>query len=399
MASSVTAVPKAPSLQELCAKKLHKCIDDEMTEHFRLNPALKANQYEEDSLFSLTTIATVAREFFKTSSIPVSGASKGVPCPLLTMIAHPFLVAEWQKETKETNYCTEKAWQVIYEAESKDWPECWRAAGYPPPGDPGDDLLWEQRYYKIRFARLMFHSGGNFSKVSPVDLAFFYRYRNRVRALSFDHNASMNDRNLQMVARLFSEATEWHLSSCCGIKEKGFKELVTSHSKMEVLDLSLNGWDVTSEVVRALARSCNSLRELNLWAIDPALDPKVLLAVAKANPHLQTLTIGNYRDLSNPDLVKMLSYCKELRHLTLRDMKNLDVATLEQILLALPHLQNLTIIRCKELKAEDAEKLSGNYPVQSLIVRECPRLTTDRLSQIVERFSKLRTFSWSPYVE
>src|SRR3990170_4191636 len=208
MASSVTAVPKAPSLQELCAKKLHKCIDDEMTEHFRRNPALKANQYEEDSLFSLTTIATVAREFFKTSSIPVSGAVKGVPFPLLTMIAHPFLVAEWQKETKEADYWTEKAWQVIYEAESKNWPERRTASGHPPPGDPEDGLLWEQRYYMLRFAREMLLSGGHFSKVLPVDLAFFYRYRNRVRALSFDGDPWMNDRNLQMVAWLFSEATE-----------------------------------------------------------------------------------------------------------------------------------------------------------------------------------------------
>src|SRR3972149_1005071 len=350
MASSVTAVPKAPSLQELCAKKLHKCIDEEMTEHFWRNPSLKANPYEAGSLLPLPTLATVAREFFKTSSIPVSGAAKGVPFPLLPMIAHPFLVAEWQKETKETNYWTEEAWRVIYEAESKDWPECWKASGHPPPGDPEDGLLWEQRYYKIRFARLMFHSGGKFSKGSPVDLAFFYRYRNRVRALSFEHNASMNDRNLQMIAWLFSEATEWHLSRCSGLNEEIFKELFRSHSKMEVLDLSLS--NVDSKVVSALAKSCKSLRELNLWATQYSIDPKALLAVTKANPRLQTLTIGSYRDLSNPDLVKMLSYCKELRHLTLRDMKNLDVDTLEQILSVLPQLQSLTIIRCKERRGE-----------------------------------------------
>jgi hypothetical protein len=361
------------SLKEQCLQKVYEGIECQLQSDCRKEPSLL--EVDSNGKFCLIQ-ARLAGWMGRKDPLAASAlVAQGLPGHLIQELNHPFLLAE-------SGSRVDAAWKSAYEK-----------AGYPPV-DTEDRLSWQQRYFAARVHDVFKRHYADFQRIDPYDLCFFYRFRHLVQVACLNDHVFFDAKRLHELLRLFPEANTWQVSNCMGLKEGDFIDLFAARPRMEGLDLSLNGFEVTTRVIRALSRRCHDLKELNLWAISSDVDPKAVLDVVKANPRLESLTLGYLQKERCEQLVGLSGHGQNLRHLRCRGVCVLNTPTLRAMLRRLPQLEKLELIDCKGITCGQLTNFSLPK-IRSLTIQDCPGIDP---TQFLKSFPQLAQFSWSHWI-
>ena len=158
--------------------------------------------------------------------------------------------------------------------------------------------------------------------------------------LSFCVNIS--DRGLKHIAEM-PELTELNLRSCDNISDRGIGHLSGSEtgraSKLKLLDVSFCD-KITDQALRYISEGITKLTSLSLSAC-PISDAG-LQHIAKALLNLETLNIGQCRQVTDQGVLAITNSLKLLTAIDLYGCVNISTVGLERIM-KLPRLKTLNL--------------------------------------------------------
>lgn len=130
--------------------------------------------------------------------------------------------------------------------------------------------------------------------------------------------------------------------------------------------VALSAWKVRTATPRGIQflSRCHQLRELDVgWVLVLAETSNCLERIAHGCKDLRRLIISNWRNLTDHELLPIITTCKNLHQLDLLGIRNISPELVGYALASLPHLKLLDISFCSKITMDEVMLWSRLYPM------------------------------------
>ncbi|KAL6905992.1 hypothetical protein ACP4OV_003593 [Aristida adscensionis] len=206
-----------------------------------------------------------------------------------------------------------------------------------------------------------------------------------LQVLDISNCQNVTDLGVSSIVKAIPNLLELNLSYCWTVTPS----MVSSFQRIAKLQtLKLEGCKLMADGLKAIGRSCVSLRELSLSKCSGVTDTELSFVVSRLK-NLQKLDITCCRNITDVSLAAITSSCTSLISLRMESCSRVSSEGLQLIGKRCCHLEELDLTD-NDLDDEGLKALTGCSKLSSLKVGICLRISDEGLSHIGKSCPELR---------
>lgn len=234
-------------------------------------------------------------------------------------------------------------------------------------------------------------SGRNLSDAGVEEIA---RQCPKLRTLEIANGDHLTEASISQVLFLCSSLRILSLPGCRGLGDVAFNSSCMDRppfpAELESLNLSLC-FKLTDATLRAIARSCKSIRTLSLAGCEEVTD-EAFVELAMSNRQLRNLDVSKCGKLTSVSIKALADACYTLQRVTLADCKLITTDGVVELASKCKKLVDVDLSGCENILDQALERLAANQKLRSINLSDCSKLTSAGVSHlaICSRLQRLR---------